>query len=104
MEEAFQEAVQEHSKVVLSFREQAFISSVGIAILIDLMSQSRHSDTTVRIAQSFGPIPQELRARGTEPARAGLRKPRRGPAGSDSLGYGCTGCRPNSTSSQVRCQ
>ena len=50
VEEAFQEAVQDHSKVVLSFRQRDFINSAGIAILIDLMSQSQHSDVALRIA------------------------------------------------------
>ena len=31
-------------------RQQDFITSAGFGILIDLMSQSRHSDATLRIA------------------------------------------------------
>ena len=53
LEKAFEEAVQTHKKLVLSFREQDSINSAGIALVIDMLSLSQNAHkgaVTLRIA------------------------------------------------------
>ena len=50
MDEAYLEAIQGYKKLLLCFREQDFTNSAGIALLIDLVSQSQQKDVVLRIA------------------------------------------------------
>ena len=47
IEGAYEEAVRTHKKLVLSFREQDFINSAGIALVIDMLSLSQNADQGV---------------------------------------------------------
>jgi anti-anti-sigma factor len=49
IEQAYREVSEETAKVLLSFRDGDHINSAGIAILIDLVSESQRQDKTIRI-------------------------------------------------------